>query len=192
MGMALAAPGSIIVALEYDRQAILTGEIWRLWTGHLVHFSLQQAFVDAFALSIASALVERAIGTARLLIALVLGAPCISLGLMLGSPDLLYYRGASGIAVMMAISAGGSIWPRYKMLLTLLLLSFVVKTAAEAIGVSANLARLPAYVVVAWQAHLLGAICGALMTLSGRFSPGRMHQSSQSHTEDLRSINSIL
>src|SRR4051812_25687175 len=33
--------------LIYDRAAILHGELWRLWTGHLVHFSNSHLLLDA-------------------------------------------------------------------------------------------------------------------------------------------------
>ena len=33
-------------ALVYDRSAILTGELWRLVTGHWVHFSASHLFYD--------------------------------------------------------------------------------------------------------------------------------------------------
>ena len=33
--------------LLYDRAAIAHGELWRIWTGHLVHFGWAHLFVDA-------------------------------------------------------------------------------------------------------------------------------------------------
>ena len=33
--------------LAFDRQAILAGQVWRLWSGHLVHYSLHHALLDS-------------------------------------------------------------------------------------------------------------------------------------------------
>ena len=170
------APGVVTDWLAFDRQAIGSGQLWRLWTAHVVHFSGQHALADAAVLLLAGALAEREIGARRLGMGLALGAPFISLGLFLGTPDLLHYRGASGIAVMAAFLAGASLWrtsPAHRALLALLSLGFVMKTACEAFGVSADLAGLPQHVAVAWQAHVLGAIWGGLTAFTG--SPTAIH-----------------
>lgn len=44
--------------LVYDRSAILSGEIWRMFTGHWVHFSTSQLVYDLLALSIAGWIIE--------------------------------------------------------------------------------------------------------------------------------------
>jgi rhomboid family GlyGly-CTERM serine protease len=44
--------------LIYDRSAIFSGEIWRMFTGHLVHFSTSHLFYDSLALGIAGWIIE--------------------------------------------------------------------------------------------------------------------------------------
>ena len=44
-----ALPGTA-ARLQYDRTAILHGELWRVLTGHLVHWSADQVFWDGLAL----------------------------------------------------------------------------------------------------------------------------------------------
>jgi len=44
--------------LIYDRSAILSGEIWRMFTGHLVHFSPSHLVYDLLALGIAGWIIE--------------------------------------------------------------------------------------------------------------------------------------
>ena len=168
-GVLVFAPAGLIDGLAYDRHAILSGEIWRLWSAHLVHFSAQQAGIDAAVFFIAGSVAEKEIGMRRMAIALALGAPCISLGLLLTVPDLSHYRGASGIAMLVALLAGAALWsggPLNRMLLALLAFGVVIKTACEAFGISAHLAGLPPDVVVAWQAHVLGAGLAWLMILA--------------------------
>ena len=42
------APGFFRAWLVYDRTALVHGELWRLWTGHLVHFSNSHLLLDTF------------------------------------------------------------------------------------------------------------------------------------------------
>lgn len=44
--------------LIYDRSAILSGEIWRMFTGHWVHFSTSHLVYDLLALGIAGWIIE--------------------------------------------------------------------------------------------------------------------------------------
>ncbi|MBC7860677.1 MAG: rhombosortase [Burkholderiaceae bacterium] len=170
IGLALCPP-AVNAWLAYDRQAILAGQVWRLWSAHLVHFSVQHALADALVFFLLAALAERQIGARRLGVCMALGAPLISAGLLLTAPNLAYYRGASGIAVTVAVLAGASLWrvqPARRGVLLLLAAIFLIKTACEAFGVASALANLPPDVVVAWQAHALGAAWGLLTAMSCR------------------------
>jgi rhomboid family GlyGly-CTERM serine protease len=166
--LALAYAGQpVSVGLAYDRQAILSGELWRLWTAHAVHFSPQHALADTLALAVLATLAERLASVRTAWVALVAGPPLISLGLLAVSPGLQEYRGASGLAVMMAVLCAGLLWSkcgaRGKCVLTALATLLLAKTVAEACGGSSGVAGLPSGVVVAWQAHLLGAGCAVAM-----------------------------
>ena len=44
--------------LIYDRSAILSGEVWRMFTGHWVHFSTSHLIYDLLALGIAGWIIE--------------------------------------------------------------------------------------------------------------------------------------
>src|SRR5437879_3621065 len=94
-------PASLIEHLSGDRGAILQGELWRLWTGHLVHFSLRHALIDSMTLLLIGTLAESEFGSRRVALSLLVGAPLISIGMLLASPTQ-NYRGASCIAVMLA------------------------------------------------------------------------------------------
>lgn len=82
--------------LEFDRSAITTGEVWRLMTGNLVHWSVEHACLDVGAFAVVGWMFERRLrGTyAPLLIACAL---CVGLALWLGEPQLERYRGFSGV-----------------------------------------------------------------------------------------------
>ena len=115
LALACLAAGLVELAPQfaYDRAGILAGEIWRLWTGHLVHFSAQQLVVDVSALLLAGWLVERERGTGFTAGVVLLGMPAISIALLLASPQLHEYRGASGVVVLLALVATTSMWLRH-------------------------------------------------------------------------------
>lgn len=156
--------------LEYDRQALLGGQIWRLWTAHLVHYTPRHALIDGAVLLLAGLIAARRLGAARVATALALGAPFISLGLLLAVPGCGAYRGASGLAVMLAVLAGATLWPgagRWsRTVLALLPLALAAKIANEALGAVQSpiqgWTNLPPDVAICWQAHLLGAVAGCL------------------------------
>lgn len=85
-------------ALVYDRSAILTGELWRLVTGHWVHFSTSHLFYDVTVLGITGWVIK--IQGYRYFMALCLfSALSISLVMLVFLPDMAFYGGLSGISM---------------------------------------------------------------------------------------------
>jgi rhomboid family GlyGly-CTERM serine protease len=164
-----AAPDALAAHFAYDREAILNGELWRLWTAHIVHFSWQHAVSDALVMFAATTLAARLAGPCMVVATLAIGAPAISLGLLLAVPAMGEYRGASGLALMMSVLCGGLLWPaaghRIRLLLAAAGCGLAAKLVAEAMGVSIGLAGLPSGVAVAWQAHAFGACCAVAAIL---------------------------
>jgi rhomboid family GlyGly-CTERM serine protease len=149
--------------LAFDRQAIFAGEVWRLWSGHLVHFSMQQLFLDVSALLLVGAVAETAFGPRFVAWVLLFGMPAISMGLLLLAPDLAYYRGASGLVMLLAFVGANALWlslPRLRVVFAILGLGLFVKAVLEAAGFASDISGLPNGVQVAWQAHVLGAGMG--------------------------------
>jgi len=148
------------------RDAVLSGEIWRLWTGHLVHYSARHALSDTAVLILIGSLAEREFGTRWMCNALFRGGLFISLGLILGVPNLLEYRGASGLSLLLALATGTFLWgtrPSLRRALAVPGGVLLLKTALEACGIGLDLSGLPEDVAVAWQAHVLGAVGGAML-----------------------------
>ena len=149
--------------LEWERTAILHGELWRLVGGHVVHYSLSHAGADALGLVAMGLVAEPLTGSRRFALVLGGGALLISLGLLALAPGLLAYRGASGLAVMSALLAGVLAWQRHpasRAILACAAAALASKTLWEAFAHTAAFTDLPAGVTVAWQAHLLGAMLG--------------------------------
>jgi rhomboid family GlyGly-CTERM serine protease len=157
------APEPLIAYLTCDRAGVDQGQIWRLWTGHITHFSPRHAVLDAMMLLMVGVIAEREFGSRHIAGLLLAGAPLISIAMLIVSPALTQYRGASAIAVMLATVAGISLWrsrPNSRVALSFLAIGVAAKIAFDALGSSVTLTELPDQVRVAWQGHLAGVMLG--------------------------------
>jgi rhomboid family GlyGly-CTERM serine protease len=164
-GLFAMLPEAAIARLALDRRGIIAGEIWRLWSAHLVHFSSRHALTDLCALFAVAICVEAEWGSRTCAALLLCAVPVLSLIVLVAVPDLGEYRGASGLCVMLAAISGLSVWRRQRAargILTLLSCAFAVKTLLEGIGIAPNVSGLAGNIAVVWQAHAFGAVIGAL------------------------------
>jgi len=81
----------------FDRSAILQGEVWRMFTGHWVHFSMSHLLYDAIALGIAGFILEQK-SRWRFGIFCAVAPWIISAALLVLEPELKFYAGLSGLA----------------------------------------------------------------------------------------------
>lgn len=91
---------AIIPALQHvlvlDRDAVAAGELWRVATGSLVHFSTSHLLYDLAVVVLASALLERrGWPVAPIVLA---SATAIGAAVLLFTPELARYGGLSGVA----------------------------------------------------------------------------------------------
>ncbi len=82
--------------LQYDPAAIAAGEVWRIVTCHLTHWSFDHLFWDATALIILGVLCETA-GRRPFLGCMAVSAVLIPLFIWVLMPEVDAYRGLSGI-----------------------------------------------------------------------------------------------
>jgi len=157
------APG----AFALRREAVISGEWWRLWSGHLVHWSSLQAVLDASVVAICGTLAERAFGRAFVAATLLAGAGAIGI-ICLATSSIGEYRGASALGVLLGVLAGASLWrdhPAQRGWLAALAVAMSLKTLADAFVPALTLTQLPSDVRVAWQAHVAGAFAALLALL---------------------------
>ena len=164
--------------LQYDRQQLLSGELWRVWTAHIVHTNLAH-----FALNTAAALLIyrfffRAISLRALWVSALLFSALISAGLFLFLPALDWYNGLSGLlhamvayfSIRLAAAGAGVYW--------LWLCALWLKVAIEWLGHSPVYASLGGDMNVITEAHLAGAVTGTVAGLVVWFfrqrKPGEM------------------
>jgi rhomboid family GlyGly-CTERM serine protease len=84
--------------LVYDRQAILSGELWRLLTAPFVHFSPSHIFWDVLVFGAAGFAIEAA-GYRGFWLICTFATIIPSLVFLLTSPELEFYGGLSGLAI---------------------------------------------------------------------------------------------
>ena len=100
----LAVAASIVIqcwpsaqtALQYDRSAIGIGQLWRLVTGHMVHWGWKHLAGDISALILLCWTIG-ARGGWKVTLAALGGAVVISLAIMIVDPGTVIYRGMSGV-----------------------------------------------------------------------------------------------
>jgi Rhomboid family len=169
VALCAAASCSDGAALQYER----SGEPWRLLTGQMVHWTPRMALFDLGMLLGLGAWLEIR-GDRRLeAAALGLGAVLTAVAVLV-SPDLLVYRGSSGMAsalfvlVAFRIADSPDAWTRALAATAVAL--FLAKAAFESLaGQTLFAGDLPEGVRVVPLVHLLGGLAGAS---AGSFARG--------------------
>jgi rhomboid family GlyGly-CTERM serine protease len=165
VGLALALLPEAADVLAYDRERILAGEVWRLATGHAVHFSWTHAGYNLALFSVAGAWLER---RDRALCAwlIVLTALASSLYFLVALPDMARYAGLSGVVSAMVVHLGLTQMrqpgPARDLWATILLL-LAAKVAHEIlIGKPLFATQDATLFQVAPAAHIIGAVVAVL------------------------------
>lgn len=152
-------------ALVLDREAVLGGELWRLWSGHWVHLDLRHAAINLCALALLALIAARMRQLRPLLARSLLMMPLTAVLLLLAAPGLQWYAGLSGLlhgwAAWLLLRHGGRTAAVGAVLLA-------GKLVWEQLAPTA-LAAVP----VIHAAHLAGAIVGAALALPGAWHARR-------------------
>jgi len=164
--------------LEYRRDAILSGEVWRVFSGHFVHLNLAHALLNAVGTTLVALLFPREMSRQQWW-GLVLVAPLvISLGLWFKQPGLQGYAGFSGVLHSLLYLGVVRMLPGAPALAGSVLLLLIGRQIWEQTG-----AYDPAYLqgVIAGRvmpdAHLFGGLTGLLLgglTLWHDYRAGRL------------------
>jgi len=152
--------------LIYHRDLISQGEIWRLFSGHLLHTNGYHLFLNLAAIVLLWALHGQFYQYLSYALLLIISALTTSVGLYLFSPDLQQYVGLSG--VLHGVFVFGAIMDIHNKDKTgyLLLLGVGLKIIHEQYsGPSKEIAAL-IEANVAIDAHLWGAVGGLVFSLS--------------------------
>ncbi len=174
-------------ALQYQRAAILHGQVWRVFTGSLVHLSWLHLMRDLAALFLIWGLFAHRLSERTWVAALLASAVAVGLGLLVFDPRIAWYVGISGTLFGM-FSAGAlceyRARPFHASALLLGMTGFIGWTViagalpGETIGLGGDIVP---------QAHLYGALGGAASVLVHRaFRARRAHSREQDDLPDVR------
>lgn len=166
-----AVPAAIVAAVPGWGEALLLrpdalahGELWRLWSGHWVHFSASHLAWNLAVLLIVGWRLE-ALQPGLLLRSTLLAAPVISATTMLVEPSMEAYGGLSGVAAGLVMLLGIQlIRTRADRPLGLVFLAVLgVKILTDALVPLPLFARFDtASVHPSSTAHVAGAVCAII------------------------------
>lgn len=102
--IATAWPGAAVWAVG-ERESLVAGELWRLWSAHAVHFSWSHLGWSGLVWLVAGGLLERETRHGWMWMILLL-APLITVTALVLDPDLARYGGLSGLATAPVVWLG--------------------------------------------------------------------------------------
>ncbi|MGA9854192.1 MAG: rhombosortase [Gammaproteobacteria bacterium] len=153
-------------ALEYDRSAILHGQVWRVFTGNFVHLGWEHVGEDMAGYVLLYLLLEDVLPGWRCPLLVLLGSLGVGIGILLGDPGLQWYMGVSGALNTLWI-AGAMLLMRQRdwigwLLAVFLSLKLIYEQLQGPLPWSVSTTGGP----VAVDAHLYGTFAGVILGLA--------------------------
>ncbi len=148
-------------AFRYERSALLSGEVWRVLTGHLDHLSWEHLGLNAIFLLLVLLLFDRLFRAWKLPLAWVLISLQISLMMLVFSPALQWYVGLSG-SLYGLLLVGLCLDIRYLLALRVCVIAvLIIKIVFEQLEM--NVSAVSEFIggPVAVDSHMFGLIAGA-------------------------------
>jgi rhomboid family GlyGly-CTERM serine protease len=173
--LTLAGP-RVVGWLRYERAAVLSGQLWRLFTSHLVHADVAHLAWNLAGAALVAWLFGREYTRLGWCLILLASTIAIDAGFLLLDPGLEWYVGLSGV-LHGCMAAGVLAWLRRSRdpVAWLLLVALVAKLGWESVRGALPFTATTLSVPVVHEAHLYGAVGGAVAALwLLRRRPGRV------------------
>lgn len=153
-----------MLSLRYERAAIGSGEVWRIFTGHFAHLDWNHLLINLGGLALIWLLFGHRLAITQWLIVIFTTMIMISAALWFFHPALTWYVGLSGLLHGMFVAGAlGGIFAGYRA--EWLLLALVVAK----LGWEQYAGALPGEVIesgfIVVHAHLYGAVAGLATVL---------------------------
>ncbi len=167
--------------LRYDRDKILDGQIWRLWSAHFIHLGWSHLGMNLAGLWLIGLLYGYLLNWPGWLLVNTCSALAISLMFLFFNPELIWYVGLSGVLHTLIVTGillqlrSQPLWGEWALLL-LLCGKLLWEQRYGSLPGSAELAGGPVIV----DAHLYGALIGLALGLM--ISPISHHRPPMSST----------
>jgi rhomboid family GlyGly-CTERM serine protease len=182
--------GSLSGWLQYDRTAVENGQLWRIVTCQLTHWSWNHLLWDAAALALLGSVLER-IDRRAMLVCLGISGLVVPAVVHFGLPELVTYRGLSGIDsavfVLLAVLLLRQGWAEGDHLWTAacltMLAGFTAKIGFEVVTAGTLFVDAQAcnMLPVPWV-HVAGGLLGAACGLLGKSRSPLCRLSRPSHS----------
>lgn len=160
---------SVHAGLIYDRKLIFNGELWRTWSGHVVHFGSSH-FIWNLAVFVPAGICLERLWPALTRWFYVLCPLVISIVLLVLDPSLDRYAGLSGLATgMLVLLAGLQLGRRREepaWFWVSVLVLVAVKIGIELFTGAPLLVTGFGHIRTVPLAHIFGAVCGACFWLA--------------------------
>jgi len=164
----------LVAPLRFDRPAIESGQLWRVFTGNLVHLGYSHLILNLAGLFVIVLLVGHALNAWQWLLVTSVCMLGVGLGLFALDPQLVWYVGMSGALYGMLI-AGSIADLRHNFWIALILIVYTIgKTLSEQLYGAASSSEVLAGGKVIVNAHLYGMLTGiacALLLIACRQIP---------------------
>lgn len=180
----------ITLWLRFDRNGILSGELWRLFTGHFAHLSWTHILTNLLGLALTWGLFGHHLPAKRWLHVITFSALGTSLLLLVVDSHIHWYVGLSGVLhgmfligclydmrsgrwdskLLLAVLVGKLLWEQLR------------DPSAESTSVISQFVDLFIGGPVIVDAHLFGAIMGLITFLIFRRIEGRQNQLAAQHS----------
>jgi rhomboid family GlyGly-CTERM serine protease len=144
--------------LQFDRPAVLEGQIWRLWTAHVAHLGWNHFLLNGAGLWLVWLLFRHTASTAAWSGHFLFACVAVSLGLLWFNPELIWYVGLSGVLHALFIAGLLADIRTHTQLGLLVLLGFAAKLFLEQMYGPLPGSERSAGGPVVVDAHLYGAM----------------------------------
>lgn len=154
-------------ALMLDRERLAAGELWRLWSGHLVHYSPSHLVWDVLVFVACGSFIETSNRKSFALL-LVSSATAIGAVLLALLPAMRAYGGLSGLNMALLTYAGVALVRSGSMraMGVVILSAVTIKIVGENFGFPGQLVTFSNHVRSVPLSHLAGACCGLVASVA--------------------------
>ncbi|MFQ5518553.1 MAG: hypothetical protein ACE5E3_00990 [Mariprofundus sp.] len=155
-----------VAMLAFEKDAILAGEWWRLWTAHFTHFKYSQLLINTIVIALLGLIAGHFAKIWQFALILLIAMPVMTGLLLLTTPNLLFFRGAVGVAAMVWMIATWFLIVESKRfslgywLGLVFLLLFIGKVGMEGLALLSPSASRFAGLQIAWLVQLYGTLVG--------------------------------
>ncbi len=152
--------------LSFEKEAIVHGEWWRMWSAHFTHYSHTQMLINSVIIAVSGLIAGQFAKAWQIGLCFLIAMPILTGLLLVTTPHLQFYRGASGIAAMMWMLAAWFLIVENKRLSlgywlgALLMLLFAAKLGFEGLMLLSPGRHHASGLNIAWLIQCYGALVG--------------------------------